>query len=392
MSSSRPKLPAAVVALGVTSLLADVSSEMIAPVMPLFLTATLGAGALQLGLIEGVGDTTASLIRLFSGRWSDRAERRKPWVIAGYAITAATRPLLALAPVWQWVLGCRFLDRVGKGVRSAPRDALIADVVAPEQRGAAYGLHRAMDHTGAMLGPLAAALCLGLGLAPRAIFSLAFLPAVLAVLALYIGVREPARAERITARAIGPVPVTRRFDVIVLLIGLGLRALGTPADMLLLLKLTQEHLSLTHVALVYAAYNGIRALVSWQAGRLADRLAPKTVALVGWISQAALLWVFAVVVTPLAAVAVYWFYAFASGIAEPAEKSYVATLAPPEARGRVFGWYNMTLGLVGVPSGLMIGLLWDLRGVTDALGVASVLIASAAGLVFFTTRTATRRN
>lgn len=390
MSSPRPKLPAAVIALGITSLLADVSSEMIAPLMPLFLTATLGAGALQLGLIEGVGDTTASLIRLFSGRWSDRAPKRKPWVVAGYATTALTRPLLALAPMWQWVLGCRFLDRVGKGIRSAPRDALIADVTPPEQRGAAYGLHRAMDHTGAMLGPLAAALCLAAGLAPRAIFALAFLPAAVAVVALLIGVREPAKQQRIVARSAGFVPQAGRIDVIVMLGGLFMRALGTPADMLLLLKLTQEHLSLTRVALVYAVYNGIRALVSWKAGRLADRFAPKQVALVGWIAQAALLWVFAAVGSPLTAIAAYWLYAIAAGIAEPAEKSFVATLAPADARGRVFGWYNMTLGLAGVPSGVLIGMLWDGRGAADALGVASGLIAGAAGLVFFATRTATR--
>lgn len=381
-----PGLPRTVYALGLISLLTDVSSEMIAPVLPAFLTATLRAGAVQLGLIEGIADATAAVLKLLSGRWSDRLRRRTPLIAAGYSLSGLMRPLIGLASSWWWVLVCRFSDRIGKGLRSAPRDALIADFVDPAQRGAAFGLHRAMDHLGAVVGPLLAALLLLLGLPPQRVILLAALPAIAVLIALRVGLREaPHEVATSEAPRLEAAPL-EWSKVLPLLVALFIRALGTPAEALLLLKLTQEHLSLPQVALVWSLHNMIRVLVALRAGSWADRSRPRSIALLGWVAQAALLWIFAAVVDRSGAVVAFLAYALASGISEPAEATFVAQLAPESSRGRVFGWYHMTVGLGALPAGVLIGSLWDAHGPSIALGLASSLLTAAAFLVFFLTR------
>ena len=188
-------LPRTVVVLGVVSFFTDFSSEMIYPLLPAFLTGVLGAGAAALGLIEGVAESTASLLKVYSGRWTDRTQRRKPFILGGYSLAGAVRPLIGLATSWTVVLGLRFLDRVGKGLRTAPRDALIADAVPEAQRGRAYGFHRSLDHAGAVVGPLAAAALLALeGVSLRHVFLLAALPAAVVVVLIVLGIRESPRA------------------------------------------------------------------------------------------------------------------------------------------------------------------------------------------------------
>jgi MFS family permease len=186
------RIPRTVVALGVVSLLTDLSSEMIYPLLPIFLASVLGAGAMALGLIEGVAESTAALLKVASGIWTDRARRRKPLVVAGYSLSGIMRPFIGLAAAWPAVLALRFADRVGKGLRTSPRDALIADVTDATARGTAYGFHRAMDHAGAVLGPLVAAVLLKLaGLPLRQVFLLSAIPAVAVLVVLLLGVKEP---------------------------------------------------------------------------------------------------------------------------------------------------------------------------------------------------------
>lgn len=386
MSTPRLRLPSTVIALGVTSLLADVSSEMVVPVLPLLLTTVLGAGALQLAAIEGFGNTAAALLRLVSGRISDRVARRKPLVLLGYGATALTRPLLAIAPTWGWVLGCRLLDRVGKGIRGAPRDALIADVTVEAQRGRAYGLHRAMDHLGATIGPLCAAAALAAGLDPRTIILLAFLPAALAMLALWGGVKESSRETAAATTTPQPLSPGSRADLARLLGPLAIKTLGAPAEMLLLLKLTQENLAPTSVAVGFALYNAVQAGTTWLAGGWADRVAPRRVAWAGWVLQAVLLWLFAEAADTRIVCVAWLVYAGAAGICEPAEKKLVAAIAPAHARGTMFGWYNLTIGLTALPGGLLLGAIWDAAGARQALDLASLLLALAAAALFFLSR------
>lgn len=385
--SSRPVLPRAVIALGITSLLADIASEMIVPILPLFVTSMIGAHALQLGVIEGVGNTTASLLKLVSGSWSDRLARRRPLVFGGYALTALTRPLLALASSWSWVLGCRFLDRCGKGLRGAPRDAMIAELTDPRLHGRAYGLHRAMDHCGALLGPLLAALCLALALDPRSIILWAFVPGAIAALVVLFGVDEPTR--RLSSSRPTSIRLARfdsKFESALLLAALGLRAIGSPAELLLLLRLIEGALSPIEVALVYAGFNGVKSVVTYVAGRTSDRFAPRIVVLFGWVVEAGALWMLSVVTHSQSWVIALLIYAVASGWSEPGEKSFVASLAPAEERGRCFGWYHLTLGLGALPGGLLMGSVWDRFGAELAFGLASLAMGLAAAIAFLATR------
>ncbi|MFH1143102.1 MAG: MFS transporter, partial [Candidatus Eisenbacteria bacterium] len=186
-----PRLPKTIIALGFVSFFTDFSSEMIYPLLPVFLSSVLGAGAVALGVIEGIAESTASLLKIVSGAWTDRVRRRKPFIVVGYGLAGVVRPLIGLAAAWPFVLGMRFLDRVGKGLRTSPRDALIADVIDPRRRGAAFGLHRAMDHAGAVAGPLVAATLLTIaGLSLRQVFLLAAIPAAAVMLIVLLAVKE----------------------------------------------------------------------------------------------------------------------------------------------------------------------------------------------------------
>lgn len=352
---------------------------MIFPLLPVLLATLPGAPAAALGLIEGVAEATSAAVKVVSGRLSDRAERRKPLVVGGYGLSSAIRPLVSLAAVWPHVLLVRFVDRIGKGVRSAPRDALIAEVTPPDRRGAAYGLHRAMDNAGAVAGPLLAAALLGLLALPlRTVLALSAVPAALAVLVLVVAVREEARPGRARA-AVGDAPAAplpaafRRVATAVTLF-----TLSASSDSFLLLKAREVGVSAAGVPLVWAFSNAIRAALGTWGGGLSDRLGRKRVLLAAWSLYAACYALFALVRTPLALLAVLGVYSVHAALSEAAERALVADLVPAESRGRAFGWFHGLVGVAALPASAGFGLLWAAFGSETAFlsGAAIALVAA----------------
>jgi MFS family permease len=376
---SPSRLPRTVLALGAVSFLTDASSEMIFPLLPVLLATFPGAAAAALGLIEGVAEATAAAVKVVSGRLADRAPRKKPLVVAGYGLSCAVRPLVALATGWPWVLLVRFLDRIGKGVRSAPRDALIADVTPPGKRGAAYGLHRAMDNAGAVVGPLLAAGLLGvLALDLRTVLALSVVPASLALLVLVLAVKEEARPERSRPASVDgpPAPLPPAFRRAVAAVALF--TLSASSDSFLLLKAREVGISPAGVPLVWAFSNAVRAALGTWGGGLSDRLGRKRVLLAAWTLYAACYASFAFVKTPLALLAVLGVYSVHAALSEGAERALVADLVPAESRGSAFGWFHGFLGFAALPASAGFGLLWTLYGSGTAFLAGAGIALSAA--------------
>ncbi len=362
------------------SFLTDASSEMIFPLLPLLLASLPGAPAAALGLIEGVAEATAAAVKVASGRASDRAARRKPIVVAGYGLSSAVRPLVSLATLWPHVLLVRFLDRIGKGVRSAPRDALIAEVTPPDRRGAAYGLHRAMDNAGAVAGPLLAAALLGLLALPlRTVLALSVVPAALALLVLVLGVRETTRPAEVVSTAANrvpsdPLPPAFRRAVA----AVALFTLSASSDSFLLLKAREVGVPAAGVPLVWAYSNLVRAALGTWGGGLSDRFGRKRLLLAAWSLYAGCYALFAVVRTPLALLGVLGVYSIHAALSEGAERALVADLVPAASRGRAFGWFHGAVGLSSLPASAGFGLLWSRFGSASAfLAGAAVALAAA---------------
>lgn len=390
-SPVRLALPATVVALGVVSLLTDLSSEMIYPLLPVFLTTVLGAGPQALGLIEGVAESTASLLKVVSGRWSDRARRRKPLVVAGYSLAGAMRPLIGLAATWPAVLLLRFADRVGKGLRTSPRDALIADATPPAQRGEAFGLQRSLDHAGAVAGPLvAAALLTFVGLSLRAVFLLAVVPAVAVVVVLVGWVREvPRDTVEAHGRIIGAWHELGR-PLHRVLAALLLFTLGNSTDAFLLLRLSSVGVSAAGVALLWSAFHIVKMLSAYAAGRVSDRLGRRPLVTAGWALYAVIYFAFAVADSQGAVIATFLTYGLYYGLTEPVERAWVADLAPPHLRGTAFGLYHGVIGLAALPASLLFGLLWQRFGAPAAFLTGAGLALAATVLLASVPRVAPR--
>jgi MFS family permease len=379
------RLPGTVVALGAVSLLTDLSSEMIYPMLPAFL-ATLGAGAAFLGLIEGTADATAALTKLVSGVWSDHVGRRKPLVLLGYGLSSVVRPLIALAQAPLHVLGIRFADRLGKGLRSSPRDALIAQATPEDRRGAAYGFHRAMDHAGAMVGPLVAfALLRWGGVSYRALFALAAIPAAAAMIALFVFVKEaaapkPARPSVPLGLHFGSLP--RELYTYLGLVGVF--TLANASDTFLLLRAMRTGIPVEYLPLLWALLHVVKSALSTPLGALSDRLGRKRVIVAGWIIYAAAYGGFAFADEWWQVVLLFVVYGAHFGMVEGAEKALVADLAPAHARGSAFGAFHFVVGVAALPASLGFGLLWDRLGHQAAFLVAASLAAVAAiGLIAF---------
>lgn len=367
-----------VVALGWISFLSDVASDMIYPLLPDFLTRTLHAGPAALGLIEGVAEATASLMKVVSGWWSDRVRRRKPIVALGYSIAALARPLVGLVSSWMQVLAIRFADRVGKGIRTSPRDALLADLVPPGERGRAYGLQRAMDNAGAVAGPLLAALLLKFVFDDeRSVFLLAAIPGVLAVAVLLWKVREVPRGDapgpiRSSAGAILPRRFWSILGVFVLF------TLASSTDAFLLLKAGEAGVPMWQIPLLWAAFNGAKAAGGVPGGALADRLGHVWTILAGWGVYALAYVGFAFVASPAQIWPLFVFYALFYALTEGAERALVADLVPADARGRAFGAFHAGTGFAALPASLLFGILWTTLGsrVAFLIGAAIALLAS----------------
>jgi MFS family permease len=384
-----------VVALGWVSFLTDVSSEMIYPLLPAFLTKTLGAGPAAVGLIEGVAETTASLAKVGSGVWSDRVRRRKPLVVLGYAIAAIARPLVAIANAWTQVLAIRFTDRVGKGIRTSPRDALLADLVPRERRGRAFGLQRAMDNAGGFVGPLVAAFLLKIALLDeRSVFLLAAVPGIAAVVLLLLAVPNTARpltpavsprAETGSSRA----PLPRTFWTVVVIFGFF--TLANSTDAFLLLRAQQAGVETWQLPLFWSFFQGVKAATGVPGGAMADRLGRVPAIALGWLVYALAYTGLAFVASPLGAWGLVAFYALFYGLTEGAERALVADLVPESLRGRAYGVFHAAIGIAALPASVLFGFLWQRFGARAAFSTGAVVALVSAVLLWAATSSIRRR-
>lgn len=372
-------LPAAVVRLGWVSFFTDVSSDMIFPLIPAFLAGISGTPAQALGWIEGVADATASTLKIVSGRISDRAGRKKPLVLFGYGISSLVRPLVALAPTWPVVLGVRFVDRVGKGIRSTPRDTLIANAAPPGRRGAAFGLHRAFDNAGAVFGPLlAAGLILWFHASIRTVFALAAIPAAVSLLVLAFGVKETEGAGKVGAALPGLAPLSGEFRRAVAV--MTLFTLSASSDGFLLLKAKEAGVSAGWLPVLWSFFNGVRAALSTWGGGLSDRFGRKRLLFAAWILYAVCYISFAFTTTIAGILLVIAVYAAQGALSEGTEKALVADLVPAESRGRAFGWMQGLMGFAALLASVLFGWLWEHHGsrVAFLAGAAPAFLAAVA--------------
>jgi len=377
-------IPRAVKGLSLVSFFNDIASEMVYPLLPAFITGTLGAGPLALGVLDRAADLTSALVKWLSGRLADRPGWRRPLILGGYATAVLVRPLIAVAnAAWQ-VIGFRVIDRVGKGLRTPPRDALIAEVTPPNLRGRAFGFHRAADHIGAMLGSVLAWLLLEAGADVPGVIAWSAAPGVAAVLVLAVVLRSAnGRASRANGQAapVGqppPVPpappvdaVGRVFWAPVAVLTL-LAAVQVP-EALLLLRLQERGVAVPLIPLVWGALHVVRSAASYPGGRLTDRMGPPLGIALGGVLSASVATLLALDAGTGAAVAAFLAFGLVAGVTEPAERTLVARLAPVRT-GRGFGAYHALTGVVALPGGLLFGAIYQ------QVGGPAALLTSAAGV------------
>jgi MFS family permease len=385
MSDVRQPLPRNVKALSVVSLLTDVSSEMIYPLLPIFLTTVLGASAAMIGTIEGFAESTAALLKLASGWWSDRV-RRKPLVLFGYGLAAIMRPLVGLATSASQVLAIRVSDRVGKGIRTSPRDALLADAADPAERGRAFGFHRSADNLGAVLGPLIAWLLLQhAGVAVRSVFLWSAIPGVLAIVVLLVFVKEKRKSETPIDASISPPSSAASSDSQPLgssfwkyLVVLLLFTLGGSTDAFLLLRASQLGVAAAMIPLLWAAHSLVKSVTNTPGGMLSDKFGRRPLIVTGWIVYAIVYLLFGRATSAWQMWALFLAYGLYFGLTEGAEKALVTDLVPASKRGTAFGWYNFTVGLAALPASVVFGIVWDRFSPAAAFGMGATLAGVAA--------------
>ena len=377
-------LPRNIWAVSVTSFFMDISSEMVINLIPLFLSNALGVKTSIIGLIEGVAESTASVLKVFSGWLSDKLKARKWPAVLGYALSAFSKPLFYFANSWGWVAGVRWADRVGKGIRTGPRDALVADSIKPEQRGLAFGFHRAADTGGAMVGLLIAlgvvwaaqSTQVELGLPTFQMVVLASLiPAFLAVLSLAIGavetgVKDEREIPKFSFKSLG-----KRFVIFMLIVGLF--DLGNSSDAFLVLRAQERGLSVTGILAMLAVFNLVYTLISTPAGALSDRVGREKMIIGGWIVYALVYLGFGLAATAWHIWVLYILYGLYYGLAYGTAKAMVADLVPAELRGTAYGTYNAMLGMIDLPASLIAGLLWQGAGKWDGFGPSAPFLFGA---------------
>lgn len=377
----RSGLPRNVKILAVASLLNDVAGEIVFPLLPDFLLTVLKANRLALGAIEGLADSLASFLKLWSGSLSDRVGRRKGFVTVGYTLASLARPLIGLitAP-WQ-LLAIRLTDRFGKGVRSAPRDAIIADSTDSGNRGWAFGFHRAMDHVGAAVGPLLASAFLFLWPdALRTLFLLTLLPGLLVVALILFGLREPAAAAPPgEAMRLTLAPFGGNFRLF--LMALVVFTLGNSTDAFLLVRAEELGVSRIQIPLLWCVFHLAKSGGNLVLGRAVDRFGPRPLLVAGWLVYAGAYFAFAAATTAWHAWACFLVYAAYYGLAEPAEKTIVAHLSGQERKGLAYGWYNFAIGITTLPASLIFGAVYDGYGPAAAFGLGGAF--ALAGVLLF---------
>ncbi len=364
--ASIKKLPRNIWAVGFTSMFMDISSEMVLNILPLFLSNVLGVQTSIIGLIDGIAEATASLLKLFSGWLSDRLGGRKWLAVAGYGLSTLVKPFFYIANSWGLVAGVRWADRVGKGIRTAPRDALVADSVTPEVRGLAFGFHRAMDTAGALIGILIAALVVWLTQKSdlalsrstfQTIVLVSLIPAVLAVLSLIIGAKDVAvkgqrAAPKFSLRSMG-----KPFSIFLVIVSIF--TLGNSADAFLVLRAQNLGVSVLGILIMLAAFNLIYTLVSTPAGSLSDRIGRRRLIIGGWLVYAVIYLGFALARASWHVWVLYAVYGVYYGMAYGSANALVADLVPENLRGTAYGTYNAIIGLLAFPSSFIAGILWQ---------------------------------
>lgn len=378
-------IPRNVRVLALTSFLRDVSSEMLVHLTPLFLTNVLGARTGVVGLIEGLAESAGSLLRILAGWWSDRMGRRKPLTVLGYGMAAAAVPMLLAARGWELVGAARLLDRAGKGIRTAPRDALIADAVGPGQRGIAFGLHRAADTAGAMTGLLGALAvvwwlqhgALTLDAATfRTIVALAIVPSILAVAVLAVGVREAARPPSAAALGVSLAGLDRRFRRFLAV--MVLFTLGNSSDAFLVLRAQEAGLSVVGLLAVLVFFNLVYTLAAGPLGALSDRIDRRRLIVAGWGLYALVYLGFAGASAGWHLWVLYAGYALYYAATEGVAKALVADMVPAEQRGTAYGAFNAAVGLAALPASVVAGVLWQGVGPWGGLGPAAPFVLGGA--------------
>lgn len=358
-TSRRYGISRTVVVLGIVSLLTDISSEGIYPLIPLFLVNVLHAQAVSVGLIEGIAESTASIVRIFSGWLSDVIGGRKWITTAGYALSTVSKPFLSVTTSWHQVFAIRFADRLGKGIRSAPRDALIADVTPAESRGISFGFHRAMDTVGAVTGPLIAFWLLrSMGMDYRRLFLLSAIPAVLAVVIIIFFVRERARVRTgeappsLSLRGFG-VPFKKFLFVATLF------SFGNSSDVFLILRAQNLGISVGKILLIYVLFNSVEATLATAAGAVSDRLGRRNVILAGYLVFAAVYAGFGFARHPAEIWVLFAFYGLYNSLTSGVQKAFATDLVSAGMRGTGLGAYHMLTGIALLPASVIAGYLWD---------------------------------
>jgi len=395
LSASLRSLPRNVWVLTATSFLTDISSEMIVYLIPLFLANVLKTGTAVIGLIEGIAETTASLMKIYSGALSDRLGKRKWLTVAGYGLSTIAKPFLYFAETWHWVLGVRFSDRLGKGIRTAPRDALVADSINDKQRGLAFGFHRAGDSAGAFLGLGAAAVIVWLTQAgaadlTRRTFQIAvlvsILPAALAVLVLALGARDVGEERKSKFPALSLKGMDNRFKLFMLV--LVLFTLGNSSDAFIILRGQERGLDVLQVMLMLMTFNLVYALLSGPLGALSDKIGRRKLIIGGWIAYGLVYLGFALSHTGWQIWTLFGLYGIYYAASEGVGKALIADLVAPERRGTAFGLYNAAIGLTAFPASLIAGVLWQGLGSWTGFGASApfffgAVMALMAGLLFW---------
>ena len=379
-AAPRPSLPSGIWVLGFVSLLMDISSEMIHALLPLFMVGTLGMSVALVGLLEGLAEATALILKVFSGVISDWFGRRKPLAVLGYGLGAVTKPLFALATGPGMIFSARLLDRVGKGIRGAPRDALVADIAPPEQRGAAFGLRQSLDTVGAFLGPL---LAVGLMLLWandfRAVFAVAIIPAALCVALLVLGVQEPERpAGAPRVNPISQASLQRLPRAYWWVVGVGaVFTLARFSEAFLVLRAEQVGIALALVPLVMVAMNAVFSVTAYPFGKLSDRVSHRRLLLAGLAVL--------VLADVVLAASTHWtglllgvaLWGVHMGMTQGLLAAMVADTAPDDLRGTAYGFFNLTSGLAMLVASVVAGLLWQYLGAAWTFGVGALFCGLA---------------
>jgi MFS family permease len=389
------KLPRNVWIVAMTSFLTDVSSEMVINTLPLFLKNVLGVKTSIIGLIEGVAESTASLLKLYSGWLSDKIKKRKVLAVLGYAISALSKPLFYFAHTWGVVAAARWGDRVGKGVRTAPRDALVADSTAPSQRGFAFGFHRAADTAGAFVGLLMAFVIVWFLQSGsndlkahtfQVLVLVSLLPAALAVIILAAGAKDIPAAGKALPPRFGFKSLGRNFIVFVVIVGVF--ELGNSSDAFIILRAQERGLSIAGIFAMLIAFNFVYTVISMPAGKLSDRIGRRRIIMAGWALYVLTYLGLAVARSAVHIVILYILYGAYYGLSYGTAKAMVADWVPPQSRGMAYGTYNAVLGLTDLPASLIAGILWSGVGTWKGFGPSAPFYFGAAmaflALILFT--------